>query len=124
MRAPERLMGQRVVADPAAIDALVASLPARVTVLRFAPDEAFVVGAGSTRVDDPHAIIEDEVGFVALAVDREVVTRHVEWALPPAGEVVQGSIAGVPAKLAWLPNGQAWIVTHAAYAAELVDRLT
>jgi hypothetical protein len=123
VRAPERLMGQRVVADPAAIDALVASLPARVTVLRFAPDEAFIVGASATRVDDPHAIIEDEVGFVALAVEREVVARHVEWALPAAGEVAQGSIAGVPAKLAWLPDGRGWVVTHAAYAAELADRL-
>ena len=28
-----------------------------------------------------------------------------------------------PAKLAGLPDGQAWIVTHAAYAAELADRL-
>jgi hypothetical protein len=123
VRAPERLMGQRVVADPAAIDALVASLPARVTVLRVAPDEAFIVGASATRVDDPHAIIEDEVGFVALAVEREVVARHVEWALPAAGEVAQGSIAGVPAKLAWLPDGRGWVVTHAAYAAELADRL-
>jgi hypothetical protein len=123
VRAPERLMGQRVVADPAAIDALVASLPARVTVLRFAPDEAFIVGASATRVDDPHAIIEDEVGFVALAVEREVVARHVEWALPAAGEVAQGSIAGVPAKLAWLPDGRGWVVTHAAYAAELANRL-
>ena len=123
MRAPERLMGQRVVADPAVIDVLVAALPARVTVLRFAPDEAFVVGAGATRLDDPDAIIEDEVGFVALAIDRDVLARHVEWALPAAGEVAQGSIAGVPAKLAWLPDGQAWVVTHAAYAAELVDRL-
>jgi hypothetical protein len=123
VRAPERLMGQRVVADPAAIDALVASLPARVTVLRFAPDEAFIVGASATRVDDPHAIIEDAVGFVALAVEREVVARHVEWALPAAGEVAQGSIAGVPAKLAWLPDGRGWVVTHAAYAAELADRL-
>jgi hypothetical protein len=123
VRVPERLMGQRVVADPAVIDALVAALPARVTVLRFAPDEAFVVGAGATRVDDPHAIVEDEVGFVAVAVDRDVVERHVEWRLPSAGEVGQGSIAGVPAKLAWLPDGRAWVVTHAAYAADLVDRL-
>jgi hypothetical protein len=124
VRAPEPLMGQRVVAEPRVIDALVAALPGRVTVLRFAPDEAFVVGAGSTRLDDPHAIIEDEVGFVALAVDREVVARHTEWRLPEAGEVGQGSIAGVPAKIAWLPDGRAWVVTHAAYAAELVGRLS
>ena len=90
------------------------------TVLRFAPDEAFVVGAGSTRVDDPHAIIEDEVGFVALAVDRDVVARHSEWALPaePARSPRARSPA-CPAKLAWLPDGRAWVVTHAAYAAEL-----
>ena len=123
MRAPEPLMGQRVVADPAALDALVAGLPARVTVLRFAPDEALVVGATATRLDDPDAIVEDEVGFVALTVEREVVERHVEWALSASGTVAQGSVAGVPAKLAWLPDGRAWVVTHAAYAAELVARL-
>lgn len=123
MRAPEPLMGQRVVAGASALDALVAALPARVTVLRIAPDEALVVGATATRVDDPHAIVEDEVGFVALAVEREVVERHVEWALPASGTVAQGSVAGVPAKLAWLPDGRAWVVTHAAYAAELVARL-
>ena len=123
MRAPEPLMGQRVVAEPAALDGLVAGLPARVTVLRVAPDEAFIVGATATHVDDPHAIIEHELGFVAIAVDRDVVARHVEWRLPVAGEIGQGSIAGVPAKLAWLPDGRAWIVTQAAYAAELQDRL-
>ena len=123
MRAPEPLMGQRVVADPQAIDAFVAAQPARVTVLRLAPDEAFIVGAAATRLDDPHAIIEHEHGFVALAVDRAVVERHVEWDLPGGGTVAQGAIAGVPAKLAWLPDGGAWIVTHAAYVAELQDRL-
>ena len=123
MRAPEPLMGQRIVAEPAALDAIVATLPARVTVLRFAPDEAFVVGATATRLDDPNAIVEDEVGFVALAVDRDIVERHVEWALPTEGTVAQGSVAGVPAKLAWLPDGRAWVVTYAAYAAELVARL-
>ena len=124
MRAPEPLTGQRVVADPAAIDAFVAAQPARATVLRFAPDEAFIVGATATRLDDPHAIVEHEQGFVALTVDHAVVARHVEWALPGGGEVAQGSIAGVPAKLAWLPDGRAWIVVYAAYAAELQDRLT
>ena len=105
------------------IDAFVAGLPARVTVLRFAPDEAFIVGATATHLDDPHAIVEHEVGFIAVAIDRGVVERHVEWALPEAGEIGQGSIAGVPAKLAWLPDGRAWIVTYAAYAGELLDRL-
>ena len=123
MLEPESLRGQRIVADPAALDAVATSLPAGTTILRFAPDEAFVVGGGLT-LRDPDAIVEDEVGFVALTVDRDVVERHVEWPLPSAGEVGQGSVAGVPAKLAWLPDGRAWIVVYAAYAAELQDRLT
>jgi len=122
--APEPLHGQRIVADPSVIDAIAATLPAGTVVLRFAPDEAFLVGGGLTdpRVD---GIVEDEVGFVALTVERDVVARHTEWSLPTAvGSFAQGSIAGVPAKLAWLPDGRAWIVTHAAYAAELTERLT
>ena len=125
MPAPEPLHGQRVVAAPAALDALAGALPAGATVLRFAPDEALVVGAGAGAVttSDPDAIVVEEAGFVALAVDRAVVERHVEWELPPAGGFAQGAIAGVPAKLAVLPDGRARIVTHAAYLADLEARL-
>jgi hypothetical protein len=119
----DRLRGIRVVADPAAIDALVASLPARTTALRFAPDEVLVVAVASIRLDDPHAIVEDETGYVAITVERAVVERHIEWVLPAAGAIAQGSIAGVPAKLTWLPDGRAWVVTQAAYAHELASRL-
>src|SRR5690606_23829268 len=109
--APDRLQGLRVVADPAALDAAVAALPAGTVVVRFAPDEALLVGITGMRLDDPHAIVEPDVGYVAITADRDAVERHVEWALPAAGETAQGSIAGVPAKLAWLPDGRAWIVT-------------
>jgi len=121
--APEPLSGHRVVAEPAVIDALVAALPAGATTLRFAPDEVLVLGVATIHPDDPHAIVEPEAAFVAITVERAVVQRHTEWALPPADGVAQGAIAGVPAKLAWLPDGRAWIVTHAAYADELMDRL-
>ena len=124
MPAPEVLHGQRILADPAVLDAIAAALPAGRTLLRFAPDEAFLIDGG-VRLDDPDAIVEDEVGFVALTVDRDVIARHTEWSLPAEiGALAQGSIAGVPAKLAWLPDGRAWVVTYAAYAAELLDRLT
>lgn len=123
MPAVESLRGVRVVADPAAIDIMLAFLQARTTVVRIAPDEAFVGGVTSVSIQDPHAIVEAEVGFVALTVDREIIERHTEWRLPAPGEVAQGSIAGVPAKVAWLPDGRGWVVTHAAYAAELQDRL-
>jgi hypothetical protein len=111
------------VADPPAIDALVDALPARTTALRFAPDEVLVVGVASIHLDDPHAIVEEETAYVAFTVDRIVVERHTEWSLPAAGSVGHGSIAGVPAKVMWLPDGRAWVVTQAAYGPELASRL-
>lgn len=125
MPGPERLRGQRVVATAGAVDALVARPPVGATVLRFAPDEALVIGAGTEGIapDDPDAIVVDEAGFVGLTVERAVLERHVEWELPPTGGFAQGAVAGVPAKLAWLEDGRAWVVTQAAYAAELEARL-
>src|SRR5688500_1329460 len=106
------------------MDALLTALPTATSVLRIAPDEALVLGSTSLAIDDEHAIVEAETGFVALTVDRDVIERHTEWPLPTeVGQLAQGSIAGVPAKLAWLPDARARVVTHAAYAADLVDRL-
>jgi len=121
----EPLRARRVVATPAALDDLTRALPPGATVLRFAPDEALILGAGADPLDpgDPDAIVVEEAGFVALTVDRAIVERHVEWVLPPPGGFAQGAIAGVPAKLAWLPDGRARIVTQAAYLAELEARL-
>ncbi len=126
MRALERLVGLRVVADPAAIDA------ARwrgdeVTVLRFAPDDAFALGASGVEVDDPLAIVEHEVGFAGArlsSTEFAEIMAHVEWPLP-AGRpaLAQGAIAGVPAKL-WLANdGEAMLLANLAYAEELEGRL-
>ena len=121
MPARKSLAGVRVVADPTWIDALAAALGSGPTVLRFAPDEALVLGA-AIDVDGP-AIVEDEVGYLALTVEREVLERHVEWPLPTVGGLGQGKVAGVPAKVAWLPDGRAWVVVQAAYAHELEERL-
>ena len=123
MPALDRLRGVRVVADPASLDR--ASWTGdEVTVLRFAPDDAFAVGATAGSVDDEHAIIEDEIGFFGAWLDPADIEPHTEWPLPtdrPA--LAQGSIAGVPAKL-WLPTeGDALLLTAAAYAHELATRL-
>ena len=123
MHALERLRGLRVVAAPTALDA------ARwqgedVTVLRFAPDDALALGASAVEVDDPDAIIEDEVGFVGVWLPVEAVVPHLEWSLP-AGRpaLAQGAIAGVPSKL-WLPGeGDVLVLTVAAYADELAGHL-
>jgi hypothetical protein len=118
----ERLRGVRVVADPAALDRATWH-PDDVTVLRFAPDDAFGLGATSVDVDDEHAIVEDEPGFVGAWLDRPVIQPHAEWPLPIDGPTLaQGSIAGVPAKV-WIPaSGDALLLTAAAYRAELTAR--
>jgi hypothetical protein len=122
--APEPLHGLRVVADPQVLDAVVAAVPAQSTTFRFAPDEALILDVASIQLDDRDAIVVDETGFVAIRVDRAVVERHTEWALPTErGAFAQGAIAGVPAKLAFLPDGQALVVVYASYAYELIERL-
>lgn len=120
----EGVAGVRVVASPAALDA------ARwtgedVDVLRLAPDEAFGLGATDVELDDPEAIVEPEAGFVvALLGDADigVLEAHVEWPLPTGpGELAQGKVAGVPAKV--VGGRPALLVTSAAYADELGRRL-
>ena len=123
MPALDRLRGVRVVADPASLDR--ASWRGDdVTVLRLAPDDAFGVGATAVDIDDEHAIVEEEVGFVGAWLDPDEVEPHLEWPIPterPA--LAQGSIAGVPAKL-WLPvDGDALLLAPAAYGDELTRRL-
>ena len=123
MPALDRLRGVRVVADPASLDRATWH-GGDVTILRFAADDAFGVGATGVDIDDEHAIVEDEVGFVGAWLDPAEIEPHIEWPLPadrPA--LAQGSIAGVPAK-AWLPaDGPALLLTAAAYADELAGRL-
>ena len=123
MPALDRLPGVRVVADPASLERATWRGD-DVTVLRFAPDDAFGVGATAVDIDDEHAIVEDEVGFVGAWLDPDEVEPHLEWPLPterPA--LAQGSIAGVPAKL-WLSgDGKALLLTAAAYRDELTRRL-
>jgi hypothetical protein len=130
------IRGLRVVADPDALDRARWESPdgaaSDVVVLRFAPDDAFAVGARIAHVDDPHAIVEPEAGYVGAWLTADAVENHVvpriEWSLPterPA--LAQGSIAGVPAKL-WLTSDtdgadRALLIVQAAYAHELSERL-
>ena len=123
MPALERLQGLRVVADPVALDA------ARwqgddLIVLRLAPDDAFAIGATDVEVDDQHAIVESEPGFAGAWLPLDAVAHHIEWSLPIARPTLaQGAVANVPARL-WLPDdGDALLITAAAYAVELESRL-
>lgn len=132
----ERLTGWRVVATPEALDGArwlggKGIDPARPgagpgLVLRFAPDEAFGIGMSGVELDDPDAIVTAEAGFVGALLEADSlagVVAHVDWAIPDGRDVLaQGKVGGVPAKL-WLGSGGALLVTHAAYADELADRL-
>ena len=123
MPALEPLRGLRVAADPAALDVARWHGP-DVTVLRLAPDDALAIGAETVDVDDEHAIVEPESGFAGVWLPVEVIAHHLEWPLPaerPA--LAQGFVATVPAKV-WLPDdGEALLLTAAAYADELAGRL-
>lgn len=120
----ETLRGVRVVADSQALDAA-RWTGSDVLVLRSAPDEAFAIGATDVELDDPHAIITPESGFVGGWLELGSLLAHIEWALPASRPtLLQGSIAGVPAKV-WLPSadGRALLVVAAAVANELDQRL-
>jgi hypothetical protein len=114
----------RVVATPAALDGARWTGDA-VDVIRIAPDEALALGATSAEVDDADAIIEPEAGFSVALLGRDDVramSGHVEWALPDdPGRLVQGKIAGVPAK--FRAGEPALVIIQTAYADELELRL-
>jgi hypothetical protein len=131
----EPLHGWRVIANPAALDQAAWS-GREVVVLRFASDEAFGIGAEGVEIDDPDAIVEIDRGFVGAlcsVFDRAVIEAHTDWPLPrDRGVLAQGKVAGVPVKVWTIParagvvqldGDDLLLVTQAAYAAELRERL-
>ena len=130
MPAPETVHGIRVVASPAALDSAV--WPANVSVLRFAPDDMFVIGAETLSISSEHAIVAPESGFSGCwlnATELAHAAEHIDWPLPDASErplLVQGFVAGVPAKLYLTTStgdNAALLLTNTPYAAELWERL-
>jgi hypothetical protein len=124
----EPMHGLRVVADPEALDRASWRGDRDVTVLRLAPDDALAVGARSVEIDDEHAIVEEEAGFVGAWLTAEEfeawVLPAIEWPLPAdRPTLTQGSIAGVPSKLWLRATGGALLVVPAAFADEFAGRL-
>lgn len=123
----ERIEGTRVVAAPGALDA--AQWPAGALAWRVAPDEVFVTAAVSVGlVDDPHAIVEPDAGFVAvwMEADRalDFLERSCEWEVPAERPVLaQGAVAGLPVKV-WLERDRVMFVVAAPYARDFEERLS
>jgi hypothetical protein len=122
---PEVLKGRRVVAAPAALDA--AQWPPAWMVLRFAPDEALVVGDGDLVVEDRHALVEDDASLAAielsLSTAGELIARFGDWEWPIAGESLsQGLVAGVPVKV-WTGSDRVLLIVPSSYLHEVEERL-
>jgi len=126
--------GVRVVASPEALDAAewqdAGPGPDEFEplILRFAPDEAFAVGATGVHLDDPDAIVEAEVGYTAVMfpVDEfiDVVLPRIEWPVSPTRPAFcQGSIAGVPSKLYIDTTGAATVFIAGSYVDDFLSRL-
>ena len=126
MPAPERLVATRVAAAPAALDT--ARWPAGARVFRIAPDEALVEGVVSpAAVDDPHAIVEAETGFVSHWIDRvralDVLQRACEWEIPSACPAfAQGAVAGLPVKV-WFEADRVLFIVPAPFAGDFAERV-
>ena len=118
----------RVVAAPGALDGARWQGP-EVQVVRIAPDEALGLGATGVDLDDPDAIVEPEAGFSTArltAGDLRDVTAHTEWAIEAGeggGTLLQGKIAGVPAKLVLGDPEAATLVVQTCYVHDLRSRL-
>ncbi len=123
MRAPEPISGTRIVASAEVLNGM--TLPDTLGALRIASDELFVLGSFMVATSEP-TIIEPEAGFVGWwLTDDELaaVRHHIEWPVPDTRPVLlQGLVAGVPAKL-WLSEDRSLLLCPAAYAHELVERL-
>ena len=139
MLALEPVAAYRVVSTPGALDVVqrAARQGARPIVLRVAADELLVIDATPERIDaakasvvaaDPFAIVEPDDGLVGawLAWPRmdAIVTPHLEWALPDSRPIdALGLIASIPCQL-WLTETRAFLMTNAACAHDLVERLS
>lgn len=129
MRAPEPLRVVRIVATPESLDRV--EWPEGAAVCRIASDELLLLDhdqiPASIRIDDPHAIIRSDTGWVGVTMGvadaRMWLSRTADWPPPercPA--CVQGLAAGLPVKMWWTPESVR-VFVPAPYAAEFSERL-
>jgi hypothetical protein len=130
----ETVPGTRVIASPSTLDAV--AWPSSAIVLRFAPDDVFVIGGESISVSGDSVIVAPDAGFAGAwltAVELAHVAEHIDWPLPTERPAfAQGFVASVPAKLyltgaATSSDGGdrvALLLTNTPYAHELQERLS
>ena len=121
----EILQGCRVVASPSSIDNAV--WPTGALVLRIAPDDVLLVGAGRFEMSDPHAIVEPDGGFCAVRMSAgrviDLLAANASWQLPESRPcLAQGMVAGLPVKV-WVEDDWALLISPTPFSSELEARL-
>ena len=123
MPEPLPIVGMRIVAAPAALDA--ARFTDGAHVLRLAPDEVFAIGADEVAIGDPDAIVVRDGGVVGFWLDdpEEALAGLVEWELPrerPA--LATGNVGGIGARIVFEVD-RALVLVPATLGHELAARL-
>lgn len=125
MPALKRLQTTRIVATPAALDAL-EPMPGTL-LLRTAPDELLMLPCATPELQDEYAIVLEDGSFAGVwlnsAEAAHILERSCEWEVPiERPTFAQGMVAGIPAKL-WLESDSVLLICPAAYAAEMEERI-
>lgn len=128
------LKARRVVAEPAALDALQADHRPGPW-LRLAADEMLIIdppGGPAVAVDgpvtaDPHAIDVADAGWTGAWLDEEPLLNFLSWATTwPVGhqrpQLLQGMAAAVPVKVWLAARGPALLLVPTPVAHELAER--
>ncbi|MEM7802930.1 MAG: hypothetical protein AAF633_27315 [Chloroflexota bacterium] len=135
MHVLKRMPGTRVASTETALNAFdKQGWPKEAVVMRFAPDELFVLPpvknaeAIFTAVDI-HAIVMREGSFsgVWINVDEalDLLERKCEWEIPERDEwpaFAQGAVAGLPTKL-YFTQEKVLFMVPSPYAHEMEERL-
>lgn len=126
MRALDRLIGTRIVANPAALESAV--WPEGALVFRLAGDEVLInATVGREAINDPHALVEPETGFSSLWLVRaaalDFLQRECDWELPSESPAFsQGMVAGLPVKV-WFEHDRVLLIVASPLAWDLAERL-
>ncbi len=115
----------RIVASPAALDAVLSSSD-----MRLSPDEALsFADPDDLRADLPvQAIVETDTGWSGAWFDEQTISTRLaslcEWELPARPGLGQGLVAGIPSKV-WLPpdTTEALLLVATMHAHEMEERL-
>ena len=84
-------------------------------VMRTAPDEVLLVDGAAPQLDDPHAIVENDAGWVGTWLtspeSNALFRRTANWVLPVERPTfAQGMASHLPVKL-WLESDRVlWVV--------------